>query len=252
MPIPLDVSLGPLSERVCRAAPWEGADEFPSSQEWADDLERVLRHLDRYGQFGRFLPMLRGKLSQRDGALAEARAAFYLSSKGFEVFSWEPPGGSRSVGEFEIRWQSEDPIFVEVKGPGWRGELSADEREVRKLNEKYVNAEVRSLDTIGKVVDSINKAKQQSKFPDNRPNLLILYASNLFYTPLALSSKILIPTVHGVLDTLLQLGGVLILDVVCRNSVVRYETLLIENISRACTGQLLTGSKGVLSRPPPE
>lgn len=252
MPTPPDVLLGPLSKRVCSAAQWENKDQFPSNQAWANDLERVMEHLYRHGQFGRFLPMLRGKLSQRDGALAEARAAFYFSGRGFDVLSWEPPGGSHSIGEFEIQWQSEDPIFVEVKGPGWRGELSSDERKYRKANCKDINAEVRSLDTIGKVVGAVEKAKQQSKFLENRPNLLILYTSNLFNSPLALSSRILFPKVHKVLETVPQLGGVLILNVVCCNAVVRYQTLLIENSTRNCTGHLPAGCRDVLSRPAAE
>ncbi len=252
MPTPLDITLGPLSMRVCKDVRWENLDEFPSNQAWADDLERVLEHLDRNGQFGRYLPILRGKLTQREGALAEARAAFYFSSMGFVVLSWEPPGGALSIGEFEVQWQSEHPIFVEVKGPGWRGELSADEREDRKTNGKYINAEVRSLDTVGKVVEAIEKTIQQGKFSKNRPNLLVLYASNLFNSPLALSPNILVPKVHRALETLPELGGVLILDVVCRNSVVRYETLMIENSTRNCTGKLPAVCMDLLSRPATE
>ena len=252
MPTPPDVTLGPLSERVCRGAQWEKLDEFPSNQAWADDLERVLGHLDRHGQFGRFLPMLRGKLSQREGALSEARSAFCFSSRGFEVLSWEPPGGALSIGEFEVQWQSELPIFVEVKGPGWRGELSAEEREDRKTKGKYITAEVRSLDTRDKVVEAIEKARQQGKFSKNRPNLLVLYASNLFNSPLALSPNTLVPKVHRALETLPELGGVLILDVVCRTSVVCYETLMIENSTRNCTGKLPAVCRDFLSRPATE
>jgi hypothetical protein len=248
MSTPLDVSIGPLSERICRGARWENADDFPSNQAWADVLERILRNLDSHGQFERFLPILRGKLSQRDGALAEAHAAFYLSCSGFKIISWEPPGAFHSIGEFEIQWQLENSIFVEVKGPGWRGELSSDEREFRKMNEKYINAEVRSLNTIGKVINAIEKTKQQDKFTENRPNLLVLYASNLFITPNALSPRILVPKVSSVLETLPQLGGVLILDAVCRNSVVRYETMLIQNSTGDCMSKLPKGSRDALSR----
>jgi hypothetical protein len=119
MTVRIDVSLGPLTKRVCQCAPWTGSDQFPANQAWADDFEHVLEYLNSQGQFERFLRILQGGLSQRDGAVAEARAAYYFARKGFDIVSWEPPGGSRSIGEFEICWQKDDLVFVEVKGPGW-------------------------------------------------------------------------------------------------------------------------------------
>jgi hypothetical protein len=60
------VILGLFTKEIYCGASWVGEDEFPSSQEWADEVERVLSFLEAQGQFGRYLPALQGKLTQRD------------------------------------------------------------------------------------------------------------------------------------------------------------------------------------------
>ena len=94
MAIPDGVNLGPLTQEIVSNASWFCTDDFPSNQAWADDVERVLADLKTHGQFDRFLPRLRGKLTQRDGALAEARVSFFFHSWGFSITSWERKMGS--------------------------------------------------------------------------------------------------------------------------------------------------------------
>jgi len=239
MSVPSGVTLGPLLQSVFRSASWEGQDDFPSNQIWADEIEKILTHLKAHNQLERYLPNLRGKLTQRNGALAEGRVSFFLNGIGYTIISWEPHGNANSLGEFEIQWKSSPPIFVEVKGPTWEGELGKNERNNgRKKAGKYIHAETRSLDTIGKVIEAINKTKKQKKFIPGRPNLLVINSSNMFVSPLELNPQIVVPKVKSALYELLCLGGVLIFNVTCRNLTIDYENLFIESEAEHCSGRL--------------
>jgi len=229
MAIPDGVNLGPLTQEIVSNASWFCTDDFPSNQAWADDVERVLAHLKTHGQFDRFLPRLRGKLTQRDGALAEARVSFLFHRQGFSITSWEPRTASGSLGEFEIQWKSTSPILVEVKGPRWEGELDQSERTMRKKEGKYKNGEARTLDTIGKVIEAIDKAKKQNKFLPGKPNLLVICTSNLFVSPNELSDKIVKPKVETALKSACLISGVLVLNIICQEMKLRYETLFVTN-----------------------
>ena len=101
-----EIKLGPLTRAMCDSPSWKGQDDFPSSQLWADELEKVLSFLQVHAQFECYLPVLKGKLTQRDGALAEARVAFFFHRNGFLILSWEPKGASDNLGEFEISFIS--------------------------------------------------------------------------------------------------------------------------------------------------
>jgi hypothetical protein len=70
MPVPSEVTLGPLLGCMCSGAPWWNHDNFPNNQIWTDEIERVLSHLEAHGQLQRYLPVPGGKLTQRDGAIA--------------------------------------------------------------------------------------------------------------------------------------------------------------------------------------
>lgn len=72
------VNLGPLVSAMAEGAAWFGQDEFPSSQVWADETERVLAFIDSRVGLDRCLGDLRASASQRDSALTELRVAFYL------------------------------------------------------------------------------------------------------------------------------------------------------------------------------
>ena len=85
MPPPEGVNVGPLTRTVLDGAVWRDESEFPASQDWADEVERVLSFLESEGKFGTFLPRLQTRETQRDGALAEARAAFFFRRNGFDI-----------------------------------------------------------------------------------------------------------------------------------------------------------------------
>jgi hypothetical protein len=224
--------LGSLTQTMCHDASWTGKDGFPASRLLADEIERVLSFLNVQGQFERYLPMLRGKITQRDGALAEARVAFFFHRNGFRIVSWEPKGASDRFGEFEIQWGNTKPIFVEVKGPRWEGELTEEEKfGPRRKQPKYVNGEARWFDSVGKVIDAAGKAIP--KFLGDRPNLLVVVAYLLFVSPRELSRNIVEPQLRDALSDrrFSNLGGIAIFDFHCGYEDISYQIAFVENRS---------------------
>jgi hypothetical protein len=172
------VTLGPLGSSVADGSSWLGADEFPSSQSWADELERVLAFAHSRGGFERCLGDLRGSASQRDSALAELRVAFFLDRNGFRLVDWKPRGAGVKEGECSVACPSGHDIFVEVKSPGWESELQQAERlSGRTRLPKYINAEARFIDSAAAIRFAVTKA--YPKFAANRKNLLVI-ADDLF------------------------------------------------------------------------
>lgn len=157
MPPPDGVNLGPLTRGVLDGAVWREESQFPASQVWADEVERVLSFLRAQDVFARFLPRLRAR--EREGALAEARAAFFLHRNGFRILRWESEEVPNHPGDLEIQWQEGERVFVEVKGPGWEGELTAEERrDGRTRLPKYINAEARAIEPTERVLYAVQKA----------------------------------------------------------------------------------------------
>ena len=190
MPPPDDVQLGSLTRSMLDGASWRGPSVFPASQNWADEVERVLCFLTTQGKFGHFLPSLRGRESQRDGALAEARTGFFFHRNEFKILAWEPEEVAGRPGDLDIRWRDTEPIFVEVKGPGWEGELSPEERAAgRKHLPKYINAEARAIDPIGPVIYAVGKALP--KFSERRINMVVV-VDDLFFSPTEVPKNLLV------------------------------------------------------------
>lgn len=225
-----EIVLGPLTQAICTKASWEGQDDFPSNQVWADEVERTLSFLQVKNQLERYRSNLKGKLTQRDGALAEARVALFLHRNNFSILSWEPKGASLKIGEFEIQWQNEEPIFVEVKGPRWEGELNGDEKSgSRKKQPRYINAEYRRIDPVERVLCVAEKALP--KFMSNKPNLLVVVDDLLFVSPTQLPKNVLIPQIEfGFKErNLTEIGGILIFHTNCKENHVEYSVVFIEN-----------------------
>ena len=172
------ITLGPLSSSVADGASWLGTDEYPPSQSWADELERVLAFAKSRGGFKRCFGDLRGSASQRDSALAELRVAFFLDRNGFRLTEWKPRGADQKEGEYCIGCPSGQDMFVEVKSPGWESELSQAERLAgRTKSPKYINAEARFFDSAKPIRFAVTKA--YLKFAADRKNLLVV-ADDLF------------------------------------------------------------------------
>jgi hypothetical protein len=161
-------------------AQWRGQNAFPSSQHWADEVERVFAFAVARDRFGAYLPRLRGRWKEFTSALAELRVAFYLDRNQFRVTGWEPIGarGVRGEGEFLVTGPSGISTFVEVKSPGWEGELSQDERiGGRKNQPKHLYCEARAVGPWERVQFEVEKAYK--KFIPGKPNLLVI-ADDLF------------------------------------------------------------------------
>ena len=172
---PDDVRLGPLVSAAMDGARWRGRNAFPSSQDWSDEVEKVFAFAVAHGQFGNYLPRLRGRWNQFDSALAELRVAFYLDRNQFRVAGWEPAGarGVKGEGEFLVTGPSEISTFVEVKSPGWEGELFKEEIMAGRANEpKHLFCEARAVGPWERVQFEVEKAYK--KFKPDVPNLLIL------------------------------------------------------------------------------
>ena len=122
MPPPADVHLGPRTRLLIDRSAWSASSVFPSGQEWADDTERILGFLEAQGVLETFLPRLLAR--EWEGAFAEARVGYFFKRNGFKVLNWEPMKVPDRPGDIDIQWMETEPIFVEVKGPGWKGELA--------------------------------------------------------------------------------------------------------------------------------
>jgi len=179
MPPPDDVQLGPLTRALLARATWRDKTEYPAHQAWADECEQLLTFLEAECVLDQFLPRLSN--NEWEGALAEARTAFYFKRNGFKITDWQPRAKPEIPGDLEIQWHATEKIFVEVKGPGWESELSKEEFKAKRQHQpKYVNAEARAIDPYQRVEYAINKAVP--KFVDSRPNLVVV-VDDFFFSP---------------------------------------------------------------------
>jgi hypothetical protein len=183
------VNLGSLTRLMHSRSSWEPSSVFPSNQKWADEVERILCFLEVQGVLDVFLPRLCARETERDGALAEARMGFFFARNGFDILRWEPEEVLNRPGDLDIQWGDTEPIFVEVKGPGWQGELSQEARKRGRLkHQKYINAEARFVDPIERVEYAIKKALP--KFASGRINVVAV-VDDLFFSPTEMPAVIL-------------------------------------------------------------
>jgi hypothetical protein len=224
---PDDVRLGPLTRAVLNCAVSREESSFPASQVWADEVERVLSFLQVQSVFKVFLPRLRSR--EWEGALAEARAGFFLHRNGFRILGWEPVAVPNHPGDIEVQWRDTEPIFVEVKGPGWEGELSVEEiRAGRKRLPRYINAEARVIDPTQRVLYTIGKALP--KLAQHRANLVVV-VDHWFVSPVELPRDRLVGRiVRGLADpAMCTVAGVLLLNPVDHSGFVEYRKCYVPN-----------------------
>ncbi|SRR5712692_3414666 len=163
-----------LSQRLLREARWVGQDGYPTSPQYSVELEGLLGFLQAHNRLESFWPRLAGpRRQQRDEALQEIRVARFLTSNGFPVVQWEPPGNGNLIGEFSVQALPSPPVFVEIKSPGWEGQLSQEQRDAGRANqEKYQDLEGGADDPWRAIRASVRKA--YSKFSLGQPNLLVI------------------------------------------------------------------------------
>lgn len=164
---------GPVARRLLAPARW--TDAFPAFPEWAQELDELLLFADSQGQLSRFVPKLESKNTQRDEALDELRVAYLLHHTGFPIVQWDPPGLNGKVGEYLIGTPKHQNVFVEVKSPGWEGELTPAEIQAgRAKQEKYQRGEGGAFGNWDSVQRCIASRRTYPKFTGTQPNLLII------------------------------------------------------------------------------
>jgi hypothetical protein len=163
-----------LSQRLLREARWAGHDSYPTSPQYSVELEGLLGFLQAHDRLDSFWPRLTAPRPQeRDDALQEIRVARFLTTNGFPVAQWEPPGNGRFIGEISVQALPSPPVFVEVKSPGWEGQLSQEQRDAgRAKQEKYQDLQGGADDPWRAIRASVRKA--YPKFSPRQPNLLVI------------------------------------------------------------------------------
>jgi hypothetical protein len=177
-----------LSQKLLLEARWAGADGYPSSPQYLTELEGLLGFIQGHDRLEPFWPRLSSQRPQeRDDAVQEIRVARFLSSNGYGVAEWEPRGNANFIGEFAVQGRDTAPIFVEIKSPGWEGQLSQEQRDAGRMKHgKYVELEGGADDPWRAIRRSIKKA--YPKFRQTQANLLVIADDR--FMPLATWGKL--------------------------------------------------------------
>lgn len=170
---------GPKANQWLSENKW--TDLYPGWKQFAEELEAFLGMLEVEEQLDRYLPRLKSKQQQRDEALVELRILYFFICSGYRVVDWEPTGNNGKRGEFNLARNGEPSFFVEVKSPGWEGELSQQQREDGRAKQpKYTPGKIGggAVSPNSAMHKSIDKAYE--KFLDSCPNLLVIADDLLF------------------------------------------------------------------------
>jgi hypothetical protein len=134
--------LGSLAAGKLKSNPW--SDGYPALQADVEELEALLSFAQAEGRIDLFVARLQGKRAQRDETLNELRLGLHFKSIRYRIVEWEPLGNNGKRGEYSVTHNGVDVIFVEVKSPGWEGELTPQERLAgRTKKPKYIPEERR-------------------------------------------------------------------------------------------------------------
>jgi len=169
--------LGPVARRLICPDRW--TDAYPAWEPYAQEFDALLEYADTEGGLRHLVPRLESKNAQRNEALEELRVAYWLHNWGFPIVQWEPPGLGGKVGEYLISTPENSCVFVEVKSPGWEGELSDAERQAGRAKQPKFLA--RGGGAVGNWIPlqrCIRKA--YPKFAPTRPNLLVVADDLMF------------------------------------------------------------------------
>jgi hypothetical protein len=134
-----------------------------------------LEYADSEGGLSHLVPRLESKNEQRDEALQELRVAYWLHNWGFPVVEWEPPGLGGKVGEYLVSNTEKKHVFVEVKSPGWEGQLSDAERQAGRTKEpKHRDGDGGAVGNWIPLQKCIASEKTYPKFSPTQSNLLVI------------------------------------------------------------------------------
>jgi len=162
-----------LFNSVFKNPKWRGKDDFPSSDDWKNEINKWLLFIQDKNQLKRYLPRLNDSKSKRDEALAEIFSAYILEVKlKYPIIRWEVKTISGKDVDFVIQ-DGLNEIYCEVKSPGWESELEQKERlNGRKDLPKYISGEARSIAPWQAIRFALKKS--YPKFLPNCKNLVIL------------------------------------------------------------------------------
>lgn len=164
---------GPVARRLICPDRW--SDQYPAWPAYAKELDVLLLFADEQGCLGDFIPRLEAKNTERDEAIQELRVAYWLHHMGFPIAQWNPPGLGRMVGEYLIETSEGIKVFVEVKSPGWEGELSDAERKAGRAKQpKYREGDGGAFGEWVPLRQCIASKRTYPKFDSARPNLLVI------------------------------------------------------------------------------
>ena len=114
---------------------------WPSCQEWFEEINRWLTFIDNKKELNRFLPRLKAQKLQRNIAFTEIYSAYVLETiLNYKIISFE----EKTIGNKNVDLIFKDgnqKIYCEVKCPCWGGELNKQEYEERIKKSKYINGE---------------------------------------------------------------------------------------------------------------
>lgn len=214
--------------------------------EWADAHEGWLRFTKEAGGLAHYVPRLKGPKERRDEAFAEIAVIYFLAVEcGLSVLEWEPLGANGKRGECLMGRDRREPVFVEVKAPGWEDEVTKAEGQSspRLQQPKYIHAEARSTAPWASVRHAVKKA--YPKMPDTMPTLLVinddLVVSLLDWSPSVTDIGLYAPKSQGQTSGYLaedgpfadarceRLGAVGVFDVRLVPTGFEYRFLLFEN-----------------------
>ena len=165
--------LGSLAKSHLGSHPW--SDGYPALPSDVEELEHLLSFAQAETRIDDFVARLKGRPKQRDETLNELRVGLGLKALGYRIVGWEPRGQNRRKLEYSIQRDAEDVVFVEVKSPGWEGELAPEERRRGRANQpKYMLGEHRGgpLATWQDIRTCVTKA--YPKFAPGCQNLLVI------------------------------------------------------------------------------
>jgi hypothetical protein len=227
--------LGPVARALISPGRWK--DQYPAYPEYRRELDTLLSFADSQGCLANFVPRLQSKAAQRDEALEELRVAYLLHHSGFPIVQWSPQGLDGKVGEYLVAAPEGQNIFVEVKSPGWEGELSDAQREAGRTKEpKYRGLEGGAIGNWRPVQKRIVAA--YSKFAPVQANLLVI-ADDLMVSLLDLFAHVEIAVyaddaMYGEMgyftsSTFENLGGLAVFRALLQGDGIHYEFKLFDN-----------------------
>ena len=161
------------------------------------------------------------------------RAAFFFRRNGFDITDWGPEAVAGRPGDLEVRWRASEPIFLEVKGPGWESELTDEEIQAgRQHAPKYINAQARAVGPISRVLYAVDKAIP--KLDVARCNLVVV-VDDLFLSPTDIPRDLLEGQVMHLLrdPKYVPVSAVFMLNPVSRGQGVEYRKYFVPNATAA-------------------